>query len=103
MTAAFLALDLGSMAGLGIRLVAGVTLIWLLASVAVIAMRRSSAALRHRAWALSTLAALTLPGMLLVLPEARLGLVGLRDAKAVGIIASPPVNTPNEVPPLSQS
>ena len=56
-----------------LRLVFSVTLVCLVAAVTTVLLRRKSAALRHRVWALSMAASLAMPAMLLWSPEVRLG------------------------------
>ncbi len=56
-----------------LRLVFSVTLVCLAAAVITVLLRRKSAALRHRVWALSVAASLAMPAMLLWSPEVRLG------------------------------
>lgn len=73
-----------------VRLVFGLTLLWLAALAATWLLRHSSAAVRHRAWGLSVLAALALPVALLCLPELRLGWIAAPAAEPVrsAIVAS---------------
>ncbi len=56
-----------------LRLVFSVTLVCLAAAVTNLLLRRKSAAMRHRVWALSVAASLAMPAMLLWSPEVRLG------------------------------
>jgi beta-lactamase regulating signal transducer with metallopeptidase domain len=59
--------------GWGVRLVFAVSLVWLTAALVVVVLRRGSAALRHRVWALSIVAVLALPVLIPGLPEFRMG------------------------------
>jgi beta-lactamase regulating signal transducer with metallopeptidase domain/protein involved in polysaccharide export with SLBB domain len=72
-----------------IRLAFGVSAVWLLAAVAAIVARRASAALRHRVWSLATVAVLTLPLLITLLPEHRLRTAVARPASPV-IMVRPP-------------
>ncbi|MCY2951430.1 MAG: M56 family metallopeptidase [Planctomycetota bacterium] len=65
-----------------IRVVFAATVAWLVAGAAAMGLRRSPAALRHRIWALSVLAALTLPGVVLMVPGWRVGGISGGAAKA---------------------
>src|SRR4051812_12849863 len=65
---------LDSAAPTALRIVLGVTMLWLLAGAGMLLFRRS-AAWRHRLWSLATLAAMLLPVLTGVLPEIRLGWV----------------------------
>ncbi len=56
-----------------LRLVFSVTLVCLAAALTTVMLRRKSAAMRHRVWALSVAASLAMPAMLLWSPEVRLG------------------------------
>jgi len=56
-----------------LRLVFSVTLVCLSAGLANLLLRRFSAAMRHRVWALGVAASLTMPVMILWSPELRLG------------------------------
>ena len=56
-----------------LRLVFSVTLVCLAAALASVLLRRFSAAMRHRVWALGVLASLAMPLMILWSPELRLG------------------------------
>ncbi|MBI3861585.1 MAG: PD40 domain-containing protein [Planctomycetia bacterium] len=62
------------------RLVFSQTMIWLAAACAAWMLRRSSAAVRHRVWALSVLAALALPITISIVPALRLGWIETRTA-----------------------
>ncbi|MGQ0633605.1 MAG: carboxypeptidase regulatory-like domain-containing protein [Planctomycetaceae bacterium] len=68
-----------------IRLIFSLTALWLLAGLGVFLLRSSSAAVRHRAWALSMLAALLLPVVLLCLPEIRLGWIAPAREPAIQV------------------
>ena len=63
-----------------LRLVCGISAVWLAAALAAIVLRRSSAALRHRVWSLSIAAALVLPALVAVMPEWRVGAISLPPA-----------------------
>jgi beta-lactamase regulating signal transducer with metallopeptidase domain len=63
-----------------VRLLLGVTAIWLTGVVASAALCHASAAVRHRVWGLSVLAALSLPAVIRWFPENRLGWVDLSDS-----------------------
>jgi len=63
-----------------IRVVFAATVAWLVAGAAAVGLRRSPAALRHRIWALSVVAALALPGVVLMVPGWRVG--GIRVGAA---------------------
>ncbi|HEV3303297.1 MAG TPA: hypothetical protein VG055_26830, partial [Planctomycetaceae bacterium] len=56
-----------------LRLVFSVTLVCLSAALASVLLRRFSAAMRHRVWALGVAASLAMPLMILWSPELRLG------------------------------
>src|SRR5580704_17986435 len=56
-----------------LRLVFSVTLVCLAAAAAVVFLRRYSAAMRHRIWALSVAASLAMPAIIVWSPEIRLG------------------------------
>lgn len=73
MNAADVLTRLPTLPALGLRLILAVTLVWSLAGVFVVLLRRSSAAMRHRCWALSVLASLAVPVLIPWLPEIRLG------------------------------
>ncbi|HVC96262.1 MAG TPA: M56 family metallopeptidase [Pirellulales bacterium] len=66
--------------GWTVRVVFGATLVWLAATLLVFAVRTASAAVRHRVWALSVVAALALPALIAALPELRTGWLDLRLA-----------------------
>lgn len=55
------------------QVLCGATLAWLVAAAAAAVLRRSSAAVRHRVWGLSVLAALAVPPVAAMLPDVRLG------------------------------
>ena len=57
----------------GFRLIFSLTVLWLTTGIGICLYRRSSAAVRHRIWGLSMVAALVLPLVLFVLPTVRLG------------------------------
>ena len=77
-----------------IRIVVGVTVMWLLAGLAALLLGRFSAALRHRLWSLTMLAAVAMPMAVLLLPEVRLGLVTPHENVAG--------NYSNSIPDLAQ-
>lgn len=58
-----------------IQLAFAVTAVWVLTACVALALRRSTAAVRHRVWALGMLAALMLPAVVPVMPQWRLGIV----------------------------
>ena len=68
-----------------VRLLIAVTAIWLCAGLASILLQSSSAALKHRLWAVSIAAALLMPLLVLILPEWRLGII--RSEPQVQIVA----------------
>jgi beta-lactamase regulating signal transducer with metallopeptidase domain len=74
--------------GFLLRVICGVSAVWIAAAVGGLLLRRSSAALRHRIWAMSTVAALGLPLAVLMLPEWRVGLVRV-PAPAVPKVSTP--------------
>jgi beta-lactamase regulating signal transducer with metallopeptidase domain len=69
-----------------LRLVFSVTLVCLSAALANLLLRRFSAAMRHRVWALGVAASLAMPAMILWSPELRLG--WLNVAKPRPVLAS---------------
>ena len=75
-----------------VRVVSGISVVWLLAWMCALALRRSSAALRHRIWTLSVAIALVLPMAATLLPECRIGAIPLPaiPAPAVDHPAQPP-------------
>jgi beta-lactamase regulating signal transducer with metallopeptidase domain len=73
MNATYFSTSLPTLSAFGMRLIFAVTLVWLLAGVFAVILRRSSAAMRHRCWALSVLASLAVPVLVPWLPEIRLG------------------------------
>ena len=75
-----------------LRILLSVTVVWLIAVVASLALRRWPAALRHRVWALATAAVLLLPALLVVLPEWRVGVIELPKAQA-DVSGPPPGET----------
>jgi beta-lactamase regulating signal transducer with metallopeptidase domain len=66
-----------------LRLVFSVTLVCVFATLAALLMRRFSAAMRHRIWALSVAAALAMPAMILWSPEVRLGWLNVAKPRPV--------------------
>ena len=87
--------DLGIMT-FAVRMAIGISGIWLVACLCALALRRSSAALRHRIWASSMVMALVLPVAAILLPEWRIGAIPLPA------IPAPAVNQPAE-PPHAQA
>src|SRR4051794_41709390 len=84
------------------RLTVAVSLVWLLAAVTTLLLRRGSAALRHQLWSLSTAAVLLLPALLITLPEWRVGKIELPAPVAVNTATPAPaedVVLPAPVPP----
>jgi beta-lactamase regulating signal transducer with metallopeptidase domain len=65
-----------------LRLVFSVTLVCMAAFLATLVLRRFSAAMRHRVWALSVAASLAMPVMLLWSPEFRLGWLTVPNPRA---------------------
>ena len=90
---------------LPVRIVADVTVMWLLAGFAALLLGRCSAALRHRLWSLTMLAAVATPMAVLFLPEVRLGWVTPHENAAGNIPKSSPdlaQESPiSHVPPIS--
>jgi beta-lactamase regulating signal transducer with metallopeptidase domain len=66
-----------------LRLVFSVTLVCLVATGASLMLRRFSAAMRHRVWALSVVALLAMPVMILWSPELRLGWMRVAEERDV--------------------
>src|SRR3569623_2172330 len=66
--------------GWAVRVATSVTLIWFAVTIAVIFLRAASAAVRHRLWSLSVVAALALPALVMALPELRAGWIDLRTS-----------------------
>src|SRR4051794_21086669 len=56
-----------------IRSVLAATATWVLAALACVLLRSSSAAVRHRVWSTSAAACLVLPALVLVVPQWRIG------------------------------
>src|SRR4051812_45631899 len=52
-----------------IRTILAATATWVLARLACVLLRRSSAAVRHRIWSMSAAACVILPALVLVLPQ----------------------------------
>src|SRR5260221_13959179 len=73
MTSSLLSVVSAGIGGWCVRLVFSQTILWLTAAFAVWLLRRSSAAVRHRVWALSALVALGLPLTIGTVPALRLG------------------------------
>jgi beta-lactamase regulating signal transducer with metallopeptidase domain len=65
-----------------LRLVFSVTLVCIAAFLATMLLRRFSAAMRHRVWALSVAASLAMPVMILWSPEVRLGWLTVPNPRA---------------------
>jgi beta-lactamase regulating signal transducer with metallopeptidase domain len=65
-----------------LRLVFSVTLVCMAAFLATLVLRRFSAAMRHRVWALSVAASLAMPVMILWSPEVRLGWLTVPNPRA---------------------
>ncbi|HVX12999.1 MAG TPA: hypothetical protein VHC22_17580 [Pirellulales bacterium] len=65
-----------------IRFLFSVTMIWLVTAIAALCLQRSSAAIRHRLWAVSTAAALVLPGLVVLFPELGMGWIRLSASAA---------------------
>jgi beta-lactamase regulating signal transducer with metallopeptidase domain len=80
------------------RLVFSVTLVCLAAAMANFLLRRFSAAMRHRVWALGIAASLAMPAMIFWSPELRLGWLNVAPPRAV--IAADPLPDV-DVPPVS--
>ncbi|MGE5609065.1 MAG: M56 family metallopeptidase [Bacillota bacterium] len=77
--------------GFVLRVMCGVSVVWLAAAVGGLLLRRSSAALRHRIWAMSTVAVLGMPAAVLLLPEWRVGTINLSiPTEAVPAVEMPP-------------
>jgi beta-lactamase regulating signal transducer with metallopeptidase domain len=66
-----------------LRLVFSVTLVCLSAALASVLLRRFSAAMRHRVWALGVAASLAMPLMILWSPELRLGWLNVAKPRPV--------------------
>src|SRR5580704_14788446 len=66
-----------------LRLIFSVTLVCLAATLANWLLRRLSAAVRHRVWALSVAASLAMPAMILWSPEVRLGWLNVAAPRPV--------------------
>jgi len=66
-----------------------VTLTFLFALAAAFLLRRAAAALRHRVWALSVLAAVVLPTLISLVPERRVVAIGLRPAPNAAVEGRP--------------
>jgi beta-lactamase regulating signal transducer with metallopeptidase domain len=66
-----------------LRLVFSVTLVCLSAALANLLLRRFSAAMRHRVWALGVAASLAMPAMILWSPELRLGWLNVAKPRPV--------------------
>src|SRR6185437_7093112 len=60
-----------------VRVLCSVTIVWLAAAAVACLLRTASAAMRHRIWALSVIAALALPALTAGLPELRTGWIDL--------------------------
>ena len=73
MNSEILSLGLGELGTWCLRLVFSLTVLWLTTGLTVWLMRRSSAALRHRIWALSVLVAIAIPVLIIGLPSHPLG------------------------------
>src|SRR4051794_2392169 len=66
-------------------LVVAVTAVWAASGIAVMLLRRrSSAALRHKVWALSMASAAVLPAVLLAAPGRPVGILGVSSATSRG-------------------
>src|ERR1700753_1215318 len=70
-----LSMEPTGVAGFAIRLAFAVTAAMVCALLASALLRRASAALRHRVWALGIVVALLVPAILVALPQRRLGLI----------------------------
>jgi beta-lactamase regulating signal transducer with metallopeptidase domain len=91
-----------------LRLAFSVTLVCLAAAAASILLRRFSAAMRHRVWALCIAASLAMPAMVFLFPELRLGWLKVTAARTAvtadpqpEVVAQPtalPHAAPNRVP-----
>lgn len=76
-----------------LRLVFSVTLVCMAAALANLLLRRFSAAMRHRVWALAVAASLAMPAMIWWSPEVRLGWLNVAEPRAT-VAAEPPQATP---------
>lgn len=93
-------LTLEASLGPAVRLAIGVTLLMLASLLLSLALRRASAAVRHRIWSLGILSVLLLPPALLVCPEWQLGWLSAVDhspaarepvaSRPVGRLQKPP-------------
>jgi beta-lactamase regulating signal transducer with metallopeptidase domain len=81
------------------RLVFSVTLVCLAAALASLVLRRFSAAVRHRVWALSVAASLAMPAMIAWSPEIRLGWLNVSAPRPTLAPDSPLVADLQPAPP----
>src|SRR5277367_2241573 len=84
-----------------LRLVFSVTLVCAAAIFANMLLRRSSAAMRHRVWALSIAGSLAMPAIVFWFPEVRLGWLSVTAPRATVTLESPmqsdvPLATPSD-------
>ena len=85
------------------RLVFSVTLVCLAAAMANFLLRRFSAAMRHRVWALGIAASLAMPAMIFWSPELRLGWLNVAPPRPVVAVDPvpdvdvPPVPVPHQL------
>src|SRR5258708_12997644 len=102
MTSSLLSSVSAGIGGWCVRLVFSQTILWLTAGFAVWLLRRSSAAVRHRVWALSALVALVLPLTVGTVPALRLGWIksatGATPSQTTRTHPSPRRDTPLPLP-----
>lgn len=102
MNSAFFMLIPAELGEWGLRLIFSLTILWLATGLVVQLLRRSSAALRHRVWALSVLAAIALPALIIGLPSLQLGWIASgpgqaqRDSTSTRSIDGRPVTIPRK-------
>jgi beta-lactamase regulating signal transducer with metallopeptidase domain len=83
-----------------LRLVFSVTLVCAAAVFVNMLLRRSSAAMRHRVWALSIAGSLAMPAIIFWFPEVRLGWLSVTAPRATVALESP---RPSDVPSATPS
>jgi beta-lactamase regulating signal transducer with metallopeptidase domain len=90
-------------AAFALRLLCGLTAIWLTAGAATLLLRRRcSAALRHGVWSLSVAAALFLPALIATLPEYRVGRIEV-TSPTPPLATSAAQHAPTTAPPTIPS
>src|SRR5437764_3668982 len=81
-----------------LRLVLAITVVWLGVTVLALLLDRASAALRHRLWAMSMLAAIALPALLAGLPQWHVGMAKVSTlSNPVPVVAKAPIASHDNV------